>query len=214
MPRKKCIAERSKFPTGAFGGGVGTNFQPPHADTTTAQLQPVAILGHSYAAHLFREDTFQREPFIFYKLAQRGATLESIQRSAAWERLRLLRPRLTFIILGGNDIQPQAAPRDIAQGIESIARRVEDITSRPVVILTVENRLRPRGIEPAQYKTIKNGVNRWLRSVLHFTKPRCRPCLVMDHHLHDDGVHLNDEGNDAFLENIYKIANEEVKGGQ
>lgn len=198
------MARRKTYPTAAFGSEVGYDFvPPPAANDPPAKL--VTILGHSYVRNLFAGRTYDEPPFKFHKLAESGATVESLRDSASWEQLARFRPVLTILIIGGNDISESTSPRDLANAIQSLAQQVEELTHGSVIILTIENRLRPRRISGEKFKTIKNATNRWLRRVLPFTKTRCYPCGVMDEHLGADGVHLTPAGNIALLDNIVQL---------
>ena len=195
---------RRNFPTYAFGGGVGLDYEPPAAASTPPPIS-VALLGHSYVRNLFRGPYLVKEPYVFHNLGVRGATLDNIEGSEAWERLQILFPSLTIILIGGNDINPTTQPRELATRIQALAQRVEEVTGSRVLICTIEVRLRPRGVSHQQFNAVKNATNRWLRRVLPYTKARCHPCGVKADHIGLDGIHLNEVGLARMMDTMFAM---------
>lgn len=195
------------FSTEAEGSGVGYDVKPPPA-ANTELYKSVAVFGHSYAHHLFPTPHYSHRPFIFHKFAVCGGRVASIRQTQTWERLLTHNPGLTILLIGGNDISGDTEPRELAKAIETLALEIEEATGGNTFILSLENRLKPRGLTSVRYKSIKNGVNRWLRKILPAAKPRFRPVGVMDEHLGPDGVHLNEAGNQALLNRMIELAEE------
>lgn len=139
------MTQRKSFPTAAYGRGVGYNFTLPPADNDPpAKL--VVILGHSYMVNLFSGPIDVHPPFELHKLGARGATIESISSSTAWERVNQFRPALAVLVIGSNNIMSQTTLQELAQATAALMKQVEHLTHVPVIILTIKNRLQPQAM--------------------------------------------------------------------
>lgn len=113
-----------------------------------------------------------------------------------YQNLVLLRPAMTFLIVGVNDIRPDTVPKHLATDIEQLARYIERYTGGNVQVIGIEFRTNPQGMTTDQYNKIKNAVNMWLKHRLPWTGTRCSSMHMAKYELSDDGVHLNAEACD------------------
>lgn len=196
------------FSTGAEGSGVGYDFKPPPA-ANTEPYKSVAVFGHSYAHHLFPtvHHTTAIAPSFSINLQFAVAEWRVSARLNLGSGFSLISQGSPFSLLE-ETISGDTEPRELAKAIETLALEKEEATGGNTFILSLENRLKPRGLTSVRYKSIKNGVNRWLRKILPAAKPRFRPVGVMDEHLGPDGVHLNEAGNQALLNRMIELAEE------
>ena len=192
-------------PTGAVGGGIGEAFIPDQG-LYPGPVRKVAILGHSFVRYLPVTREIYRPFFQFTALACPGATVESLPLTQEWSRLSVLKPSLTFIIIGGNDIKPGIEPKDLAHKIEDLAQRVKEITGGEVKIFGIEKRVGPRGLTADRFNQLRNAVNRWLKRHIIFTRDRYLSMDTNHTSFARDGVHLNIPASDALFKKIHDVS--------
>ena len=186
---------RARSAVGAAGNRVQVTFQPSPA-TSDLDVINVALFGHSYVRHLhtdLRPITHQGRRFMFHWHFVSGGTVDKLYMSGEYQDLSLLKPAVTYLIVGGNDIRPDTVPKDLAIKIENLAKNIERDTGGKVRIIGLESRTNPRNMAADQYNKIKNSVNMWLKSRLAWSRIRYSSMHMGKYDLSNDGVHLNAE---------------------
>lgn len=184
-------------------GGVGLDFVPDKAPNEHP-LRKVGIIGHSYVRRLLPTEGNRPEDEGFYlqNFHQGGARVETLKGSSAYQRLVEYHPDLIFLIIGGNDVQPDTEPRVLAEAIEALARELELDSGAHCIVVGLESRTSPWDITPAQYHKVKNGVNRRLRGQSAYMRDRYMPMCMSRESLDLDGVHLGHAGSSALRQRI------------
>ena len=159
-------------------------------------VRNIAVLGHSFVAYL---PEYHQPPIHVTLLAKPGATVDSLKESSAWEELVDLRPELTFLIIGGNDIHHGIVPKDLAYAINDLAESVEQVTGGACMVVGIEKRPNPRGLSGKEFNTIRNGVNRWLKRDIPFTRARYMSMDTVQGDFRSDGIHLTQEASRRLL---------------
>ena len=190
--------------TGAvYGGGVGEDFIPEQAQG----LKKIAIFGHSYTSR-FRVDKPLLFPGHYLQLFDvPGGKVSTIKSTGKWQALLSYAPELTILMLGGNDITENTTPKDLALEIEQLVKEIEEATRGHCLIIGIESRVRPRGLSAETFNKIKNGVNRWLKRLLPYTRSRYHSMCMHKEEL-VDGVHLTLAAQDNLFKRVIQISME------
>lgn len=193
------------FRTPSAGGGIGENFEDvPH--TYPGAIKKVCVLGHSYVKRIV-VDEYVYEPFFSVTpLAAPGATVASIRQTEAWGRFVGLKPDLTFLVLGGNDLRPDTDAGVLARSIEELGREIESLSGGSVVIIGIEKRQDPQYLTADAFKTLRNRVNRYLKAYIPWTRARYHSMCTHDEDFDFDGVHLHEEAQESMFRMMLSLA--------
>ena len=186
-----------------YGGGVGEDFVPDQAKG----LKKIGLFGHSYTSR-FAVDKPLLFPGHYLKVFDvPGGKVSSIRNTNKWQALLSYSPDLTILMIGGNDINANTSPKELALEIEQLAQEIETETQGHCIIFGIESRVRPRGISADTFNKIKNGVNRWLKRLLPFTRSRYHSMCMKKEDL-VDGVHLTYAAQGNLYKRMVRIATE------
>ena len=166
------------------------------------------ILAHSYV-YALEPDRPEYEPgFAITSCAASGAKTTNLRYSPAWRRMREIDPDLTFLVIGGNDIDPDTVVKEVANNIKGLAQEIEEITGGFCVIIGVEYRLEnPRsGVTREVYGKIRNSINRYLSRNIRWTQNRFLALHTFEEDFQPDGVHLRPEASKKLLDRIIEEA--------
>ena len=192
------------YPSESFGGGVGQNFKPSRG-TYDCPINKVAIFGHSYVHRLFIEKPVIHPGIAFRKFSLPGARVDNIRNHHIFADLVNYQPDLTFLVIGGNDINSNTVPRDLAHAIQDLCQDIETQAGGRCIIIGIEKRTNPRNISEADYRRVKNAVNRWLHRQLPYAKRRFEPMAMTTEDLAWDGVHMTPAGSEKLFERLVTI---------
>ena len=202
---------RYRTPYGARGG-IGSEFKD-----TEAVPQPdanVAVLGHSQVGRLaafnfgpvaYKTAGGVSKHYRFNFFTAPGATIQSLRGSDAWQRAILLRPAVTFLFIGGNDVVSGREPITYAQDLQRLVEEYRELAGGKIHIFPIEIRTNPRGLSVDEYNKIRLAVNRHLKrgpktSQLFMSIP------FKKDELQADGVHINGKGCLWIIRFIARIA--------
>ena len=171
---------------------MGYGFVPDKAHNDRP-IKKIALAGHSYISRLRLEQNLYAPSFIIRKFAAPGATVASFPSTQAWKDLVNYQPDVTFLILGGNDVNRETVPLHLAKGLADIALRLEAEAGGTVRVVGLEVRENPRDCSPDRFKRIRNAVNRALLRDKNI-KSRFLPMYMDPADLDFDGVHLDSAG--------------------
>ena len=192
----------------ASWGGVGQ----ASGDACAGQvpLNKVAIFGHSYVSHLDLRHPQVEAGLYIKKFGRRGAKVSNIRDDAIWGQLLHYVPQVTFLIIGGNDVNAGTDIAQLAKDIEELAREIEQRTGGYCFIFGLEKRTQPRGISAEDYNRARNGINRRLKRQLSFARTRYISMGVNEDDL-GDGVHLTLEAGARVMQIIVEKARDHFK---
>ena len=168
-------------------------------------MKKVTTFCHLYVNRLFIERPVSHPGVFFRKFSLPGATVNNIRSAAIFQELTTYQPDLTFLVIGGNDIQTDTVPRDLANHIQDLCKEIEEVTGGHCIIIGIEKRSQPRNISEADYRRVKNAVNRWLHRQLPYTKTRFEPMAMVSEDLAWDGVHMTREGNERLFGRLVNL---------
>lgn len=135
----------------------------------------MAVLGHSYVSRLrdvYREpvETFDspqgKRGFSVRLFGVSGGIISTIKSTEAWRGLIRYQPRITYVLLGGNDLQPSSKAPVIGQSLINLAQDIERETGGICKVLSIERRQRVRShgglFSEANFNSLSNYTNLWL----------------------------------------------------
>ena len=168
----------------------------------------VAVLTHSYGkcftdveGMTFKYGEGPNDAYIINNFSVPGAQTATIRNTEAFKNLIAFKPKVTFILLGGNDITYEKVndpnvdlPKTIAANLENLSAQIEREAGSKVRIVGLESRVKPRDLEAEQYNKVKNRTNRILKEYWAYTRVRYIPMCMSKEDLASDGVHLSKEG--------------------
>ena len=102
-----------------------------------------------------------------------------------------------------NDIHHGIVPKELAYAMRDLSESVEQVTGGACMVVGIEKRPNPRGTSAKEYNTIRNGVNRFLKRDIPFTKIRYMSIDTGDSDFRSDGVHLTQEASRKLLSKIF-----------
>lgn len=207
--RRRVPRKREEDP-----GGVGLSYvAPPPAPIRVN----VAFFGHSYVNHMrtyvdsrpqeIRTASGEGElHFGFFGVS--GGYIDTVCDSPQYERLRLFRPRMTFLSIGGNDVLPNQPPGYVAhfaRRIGDLALKIEEEVGGQVKIVNLEYRSNPVGLSKEEFGRIKNGVNKYMR-VHHPMKLRFVSAVLPVSDCSVVGVHLDPDREQPLFDRLVRLA--------
>ena len=193
------------FRTPSAGGGVGENYDdPPY--TFPGAIKKVCVLGHSYVRRIIVNEYLYEPFFTVTPLSAPGATIAGFRQTEAWGRFVDLKPDLTFLVLGGNDLHPDTDAGELARGIEELAREVEALSGGSVIIIGIEKRQDPRYMTAAAFNTLRNRVNRYLKAYIPWTRTRYHSMCTHEEDFSLDGIHLHEDAQESMFEMLLGLA--------
>lgn len=152
-------------------GAVGLGYDPPTPPSPPLKL---AVFGHSYVSklrnirrepiHSFNSPEGERE-FAIRLFGVSGGRISSIRNTEAWTGLIDYRPRLIYVILGGNDLNASSNPEKVAEDLVLLAREIEGKTGGICKLFTIERRKKVReddGFSVEKFNWQSGRVNKWL----------------------------------------------------
>ena len=163
----------------------------------------VAIYGHSQVAKLssiengrpiyYRGGQGRDKSFSLRYFAVPGGRVEDLFTHRHRETIKLLRPRLVFLLIGSNDVVPNTNVRGVATRIKDLALELVRDSGTEVRILELEARVKTdkNGVSPTEYNTIRKGINNLLRRRLRETRDIFFSVPINTWDLCCDGVHMD-----------------------
>ena len=165
----------------------------------------VGVLGHSLlnpyipGGNLYEESQDNINLKFF---CQGGATFSSIINSSAYSDLLVFSPDLVVLVLGGNDLVNGCRIADVYSDLVDLVNTIDSYCSPQfgVHILEPEHRVGdPRFVGQSDYLSLRNSLS---RKIKFKNFPNFLPLIkygVNRNLLSDDGVHLDDCGQDLLL---------------
>ena len=192
--------------TGGPSGGIGEDFCPEERRATYLR---VALLGHSYVCHLAKvrceESYYAETPQGYRRFFTRcfgvsGGRVGDIASSSQYQDLITWQPKYTVLLVGGNDINVDTRPAQLAKDIGALVDKIESDTTSVCFVLPIERRrvVRDTRLPPDGFDKIRNGVNRYMRYHPP-TQTRFVNITFQYRDLSGDGVHLDVKATEQLL---------------
>ena len=172
----------------------------------------VAFVGHSYVKKIDIPDFYEgeRRHFNIKSFSIPGAKIHSFYSHAIWESIREFKPKLVFLLIGGNDIPPKMSTKTFVSKVKDLIVALQELGDEDCFcyFFTLELRVNPRNTTPSKYKSFARGVNKtFFRKQFFKRRVMGNPVIGKPHNVVRDGIHPSLSAIADFREKIYSRLN-------